>query len=414
MRRGRGSSLLDFFSQGTISTALSQLSLACPLLSALSVGLGACTITPDPFVCTASDQCTGGTCERTGYCSFPNPDCESGREYGRYSAPELASTCVPPSAHSDSHEGSGDATTSGEESSTTGSSSSTRGDDTATTADSTTDEGTGTASETTTTTMNATSGSSVGETSDSGGTEGTGTAGSSGLAESSSTGASGLECFVDPFEGEGRNFDPFWSLEGEFPARAQMNGTGQLEFDINTVQAGSTVLLGTLNPSAPVHTVEMELGDVAISSGGREQLVFALGARQTVDTQTRDPRIEFQLSEAQLRARFVDGQGSTPVTFRSVTYSGSSYRYLRLRTGGLQASPSYHWESSTDGYSWSTFYCLSQTQSGCEWPEGEFPRNADFTQGTPVVLLFAGAFDVSSPPNPDAFRVETLSYCPFQ
>lgn len=395
----------------SLAVRLRLLGRVGPLLgSVLSLGPVACNVTPAPFVCSASDQCTGGTCERTGYCSFPNPDCESGREYGRYSAPELAHTCVPASVRSESGEGSGDATTApNEASSTTGSS--TGGMGTAT-EDSTSDEGSDVASETATTTRSE---STAGGTSDSEGTDDGGThrGDASGLAESSSTGAPASECFHDAFDGEGRDFEPFWSLEGEFPGRVRLSGTGQLEFDINTGQAGASVLLATLDPSAPAHAVDMELGAVNMSSGGREQLVLALGVRQTVGGETQDALLQFQLSEAQLRARITDESGSMPVTLRSVTYWPAELRYLRLRTSGLQAAPSYHWETSLDGYSWSNFYCLSQTRLGCEWPEDGFPLDEGFAPGTPIILLSAGAFDVSSPPYPDAFRVETLNYCPF-
>ena len=57
----------------------------------------ACT-TPSIFACSDSTQCAAegaaGRCEATGFCSFPDDDCESGHRYGEFSGP-LSETCVP-------------------------------------------------------------------------------------------------------------------------------------------------------------------------------------------------------------------------------------------------------------------------------------------------------------------------------
>ena len=45
------------------------------------------------FHCETSDQCTGGTCEPEGFCSFPDTSCPSGRRFGELGGP-LAGTCV--------------------------------------------------------------------------------------------------------------------------------------------------------------------------------------------------------------------------------------------------------------------------------------------------------------------------------
>jgi hypothetical protein len=47
------------------------------------------------FQCETDQQCQadGGVCEATGYCSFPDADCESGQRYGEY-AGGLAGECV--------------------------------------------------------------------------------------------------------------------------------------------------------------------------------------------------------------------------------------------------------------------------------------------------------------------------------
>jgi hypothetical protein len=48
------------------------------------------------FSCASDDQCgEEGRCEAMGYCSFPDPECGSGRRYGSLSGPDVAGSCVP-------------------------------------------------------------------------------------------------------------------------------------------------------------------------------------------------------------------------------------------------------------------------------------------------------------------------------
>ncbi|MCA9706663.1 MAG: hypothetical protein KDK70_12490 [Myxococcales bacterium] len=70
-----------------------------PLLAALALGAlssGACTLT---FPCSSDEQCSrdgaAGVCQASGYCSFPDADCESDQRYGELAPAELAGTCVP-------------------------------------------------------------------------------------------------------------------------------------------------------------------------------------------------------------------------------------------------------------------------------------------------------------------------------
>lgn len=48
----------------------------------------------DPSHCMAGPE--SGFCEPSGYCSFPDDDCPSGRRYGKHAATGLADLCVPP------------------------------------------------------------------------------------------------------------------------------------------------------------------------------------------------------------------------------------------------------------------------------------------------------------------------------
>jgi len=58
--------------------------------------VGACTPVPSTYSCSASAMCVDeqqGTCEPTGFCSFPDATCTSGKRYGSLSG-ALADQCV--------------------------------------------------------------------------------------------------------------------------------------------------------------------------------------------------------------------------------------------------------------------------------------------------------------------------------
>ncbi|MEX1367177.1 MAG: hypothetical protein AB1Z98_28880, partial [Nannocystaceae bacterium] len=61
------------------------------------------------FQCESNDQCSqdglSGTCQPTGYCSFPDLGCASGERYGELAAAGFAGYCVP----DDGDSGTGDA-----------------------------------------------------------------------------------------------------------------------------------------------------------------------------------------------------------------------------------------------------------------------------------------------------------------
>lgn len=63
----------------------------------VGVGLVTACANPQAFRCDEPTDCIQagvvGTCELTGYCSYPDPQCESGRRYGR-SGPETGDVCV--------------------------------------------------------------------------------------------------------------------------------------------------------------------------------------------------------------------------------------------------------------------------------------------------------------------------------
>lgn len=65
------------------------------LLAVLAAGAGAC-LRSTTFECGQDSECVfgeQGTCEDVGYCSFPDPGCDSGRRFGD-GAGEYAGACV--------------------------------------------------------------------------------------------------------------------------------------------------------------------------------------------------------------------------------------------------------------------------------------------------------------------------------
>ena len=61
--------------------------------------IAACAGPVATFDCTSADQCDDGEhtglCEPSGYCSFPDVACDSGRRYDPSASPDLSGTCVP-------------------------------------------------------------------------------------------------------------------------------------------------------------------------------------------------------------------------------------------------------------------------------------------------------------------------------
>ena len=65
-------------------------------LLAVLAALAGCK-TSNVFDCTGDASCgTDGKCEATGYCSFPDDECPSGRRYGQFAPSEYARQCVDP------------------------------------------------------------------------------------------------------------------------------------------------------------------------------------------------------------------------------------------------------------------------------------------------------------------------------
>jgi alpha-tubulin suppressor-like RCC1 family protein len=62
---------------------------------ALLLSIAACTPIERTFRCHAASQCSSGTCETTGWCSFPDASCsDTGRRYAKLVGDGLANQCV--------------------------------------------------------------------------------------------------------------------------------------------------------------------------------------------------------------------------------------------------------------------------------------------------------------------------------
>jgi hypothetical protein len=63
-----------------------------------TVLLAGCGNDDHVYFCAVRQECTlkttTGYCEETGFCSFPDRSCPSGRRYGDYAAPDYAGECV--------------------------------------------------------------------------------------------------------------------------------------------------------------------------------------------------------------------------------------------------------------------------------------------------------------------------------
>lgn len=96
----------------------------------IAIGLGCMLVASgcnrnDAFVCGSDSECSSddgeGTCQPTGYCSFPDDACVSGQRYGDLARDDLARLCVPPgeseteSATAGSNDVCGDAVRTGDE-----------------------------------------------------------------------------------------------------------------------------------------------------------------------------------------------------------------------------------------------------------------------------------------------------------
>jgi alpha-tubulin suppressor-like RCC1 family protein len=75
-----------------------RLGAALALVAATLLAAASCDLGSVPFACTEDAACavetTAGACEPSGFCSFPDEACESGRRYGEHATDALSNACV--------------------------------------------------------------------------------------------------------------------------------------------------------------------------------------------------------------------------------------------------------------------------------------------------------------------------------
>jgi hypothetical protein len=76
----------------------------------MMAALGALACQHTSFLCAGPEDCSGGICQPTGYCSFPDDDCPSHQRYGDHAAAGYAGTCVGTGTATDASSDSGAST----------------------------------------------------------------------------------------------------------------------------------------------------------------------------------------------------------------------------------------------------------------------------------------------------------------
>lgn len=85
-------SSLGFFPHRRLATIAALLTLV------VGFGMGC---QPATFLCASDADCDNGTCESSGYCSFKDEVCPSGRRYGEAAGDGLGNRCVPEAEETD-------------------------------------------------------------------------------------------------------------------------------------------------------------------------------------------------------------------------------------------------------------------------------------------------------------------------
>lgn len=373
-----------------------------------------CNNEPDVFVCSSPDQCNGGICQPTGYCSFPDPTCSSGQRYGRLAGDGLANDCVSQNTPDDEGEvGSESETSSTTSSSTTitgsSSSSSSEGSTSSTSSNSSTSKGSSDA--TSSSTADTSSSDADGSSSDSSTVTTAEPAESSSSTTEDSAGDTGpiISCQPDHFDGTSSNPGSLWNRGGGLPSTHAMVADGQLHLIIDPTTTDSIVVSTRSAISRYDGTIELELGSVETAAEvPGAQLVFGVG--RTIAA-TGLPNglpefLEFQISGFDLVTRYseADPDPESETGYRFVVvgtpqpYEAALHRHLRFRIEGAGDDAIFYWESSGDGIEWDIL--------------AELPKPEDaFDMSAAIVQILAGTYEESDETSPDPFTIEFYEQC---
>ena len=91
------------YHEGAVSAVSTVRAAGCALTALLSLGLLAGCFQAGAYDCGGGGKCVNtagieGVCEPTGFCSFAEPGCASGRRYGEFAGMGLSGECVPSAA----------------------------------------------------------------------------------------------------------------------------------------------------------------------------------------------------------------------------------------------------------------------------------------------------------------------------
>lgn len=280
-------------------------------LSGLALAAAGCSASP--FACEQDEACIGpegtGVCEPSGFCSFPDSECPSGRRYGAHAAGSLAGACTALPEASDG----------------TGSPSPAPGEGS--------DSGTGS---TTTTGLEPDGSSSTATSADPSDASTTDPDTSDEDSGDTSTGATVPSCVFDDFE-DGR-LDPGWSIWELGDVLQPLEAQGTL---VLRLPATSDGWIGVSRPVGPLQdaSITVEIDRFPVPSDAFAWFHVSDGLKY-----------EFVLWDSTLQAK--TGEEDNMTTQASVPLDTSAHRFLRF-VGGVDEIV---WLTSSDGENWTEFY----------------------------------------------------------
>ena len=312
-----------------------------------ALGWTGCTAT-DVFVCVSDDDCNsspGGQCEGSGYCSFPDAECQTGQRYGAAAGDGLSERCVPPE-----EDGTGsESTTTGADTTATVSTFSTTTPPPPTSSTSqgvTTQDITLSTTDNPSTTTTTTTDPTGSDSSTSAGTTTSGDPSTTAGSESSTGTADG--CEEQLFDGfDGATLGPEWMTKSD--GISVMDSNFRVEFGPEEGDFHYAVSTAT----HPGERVEVAIDIEQPPSEDYSQLVVAFGEAESFSS------VDLLVDGSYLSAR----QWTSAKDFidhASLLFDPVAHRFLRIR----EADGQVFFEHSPDGINYSTMHALDFDISG--------------------------------------------------